>query len=143
MAHSEDVVKLLQQELVTEKDGRFFHGQTIRCRIPTGAPVYLERHIEAPSDLISRDNAVYVSTRVLFSNRVFLLSILNPDITLGEAVSYIPCRPSEPPEAGPDFTVSIIMAREGMRIVTTDTKLGDTAVDNLTWAQVLGIEEEQ
>ena len=146
MVGSADVGTLLQRDLLTEDNGRFVHDQTIRCRFPTrdgGQKTgYFKRHIEAPSDLISRDNFVYVSTRVLFTNRAFLASILDPTMTLTDAMSAVQCGPVDPPATGVDFTISISMHTDGIHVETTNTKSAATAVDNLSWADVLGMEDE-
>ncbi len=142
IAHSEEVGKWLQRDIFTEKNGRFVSDQTLRCRIPFGGDYYLKRYIEAPTDLISRDNAIAVSTRVLIANRVVLAHLQGSDKTPAEVISYKPCRPSETREAELDFTLRLIMTREGIRIETTDKRSGNAAIENFTWSQVLGSETE-
>ena len=142
IAHSEEVGDLLRRDIFTEKNGRFVSDRTLRCRIPFGAPVYLKHYIEAPTDLISRDNAVAVSTHMHIINRVVMASMLDPDKTPVEAMSHILCWPSENREAELDFTIKVIMTREGVRIETTDNRSGDTSIENFTWSQVLGSETE-
>jgi hypothetical protein len=145
-ASGEDISAMLKSNLVTEKGDRFVHDQTVRCRFPAAyggsSVVYIERHIEAPKSLISRDNVVSVATSFLFRNRAVLSSMLDPTLTLVEAVSAISCRSVEPRAKGADYKISITMHEGGMRIDTKDPKSGTAAVDELSWRQVFGLTSE-
>lgn len=127
---------LLQRELVRAHDGRWIIEHSLECRFREQAPVYINRYLEAPNTEISRDVAVFLSTRLLFAHQAHLTLLLDPDADPLETVSAMPCRLSEP-AAKPDFKITAIMHSDGIRVETVDVASGNAAVDELAWEQVL------
>jgi len=126
---------LLQQEIVTDVGDRLVVQHTLECRLLDLEPVYLNRYLEASSDLISRDVAVFLSTRLLFAHQAHLMHSLTLDVDPEDLSPTMPCRLSNP-VATADFSINAIMNSDGIRVETIDVTTGETAVDFLEWAEL-------
>ncbi len=143
-----DVRTLLKRELVAEVGGKLLHDQVNRCQIllpPTlggglSDPFHVQRHIEAPADLISRDNFVLVSARIFLNNRVVLAQALAPEITPAEAVGALRCRPVDQSVTQIDFLIKVIMDADGVQLEVRDTGSGKWSLERSSWAQMLDLQ---
>ena len=142
-----DPIPLLKQELVVHSGGKYTHDQTNVCRmlLPDSLgggytdPFYVKRHIESPSEIMSRDRFVSISTRILLTNRVVFAHTFAKNITVAEAFDAVNCTPVEAPQKAVDFDVSVVMQEHGIQIKILDTASGKKSLDELSWAKMLNL----
>ena len=136
----------LGADLVGSERERWVHEQRVRCDFPMRGAitrgVVVHRRIDAPQNLVSRDNFVYVGTRLLFSNRVFLALMLEPGTSIADALGAIRCSPVEA-NTPADFRIELRMHEGGVRVKTTDVGRGHSVVDDLSWPDVLGVDADR
>jgi len=145
-----DVDAILGSDLVEKVSGRYVHEQVNFCRMTNSEPgatgplpiVTISRYIEAPADLLSRDQFVSISTQLLLRNRLALVSVLRPGIDPVAAAQAVACRPRAGSEGSIDFRIHIAMSRSGIDIETTDEASGKRGLDHVDWVEILNLEAE-
>lgn len=138
---------LLRMDLVIERDGKYVQDQTDECRIQLPAthgegrlePFHIRRHVEAPSDLMSRDNFISIVTRFLVTHRVALASILVPDLSTMDALTAIRCAVVRKPPIEVDFVVNLVMDERGIKVEVLDTSSGERSLDEKSWDEILSL----
>lgn len=142
-----DVHSILARELVEESEQRYVHRQINRCRmqLPESSgfgspdPVIVERHIEAPADLMSRDRFVAISTAFSIKNRVAFAHLLAPGIAPADAFTAVNCQALDGYDGRIDFHIAVLMDESGIRVETTDRDSGKSAVDLVSWEDMLNL----
>ena len=103
-------------------------------------PITVRRNIDAPDDLLSRDQFVSISTQLMVRNRIALASILRPGMDPIGALSAIECRRAVDPTNVIDFHIAVRMTPAGVTIEMTNAKTGKQGTDRFEWDEILNLE---
>lgn len=149
-AHADSLNTVLARDLVRVLQDRYVHEQLNRCQVRMHAgsggafskPFTVNRKIEAPQSLLSRDQFVSISTQLFVRNRIAFATIIRPDIEPAEAITAVKCWRIANKEGEIDFRIEVSMAGDGIKFEITDEASGKHSVDQIEWTAILNFEPE-
>ncbi len=139
-----DIKAKLKADVVTKKGGkltidRFRVCQLVRPKALGGGvsePFQVKSHVEAPTDIISRDNFIALSTKVGINLRVSFAKAHIKGMTPYEALTALRCKVIDAPIGAVDFEAAIHMSKDGMQLEVTETATGNIERQTQLWSQV-------
>ncbi len=136
----------LKADWVVQKDGKFVIDRFQLCQVfrpedlggGVTKPFQVSAHIEAPTDVISRDSFVGIGTELALSLRVNFASDIIKGLTPMQALEALQCKQIATPIGTVDLEVDVFMTGDGIQIEIVETATGQKQRETTSWAQVLG-----
>lgn len=125
-------------DIVQVRNGKFVIDGTLVCEVAPEAkqaPVTLQvkTHSEAPTNVVSRDWFVAISTVLELDIRAGIVRASGLGVNL-DNISAVDCEKRPEVSGDSDFDVDIQMTVDGVTFAMNDNSTGETATLDHTWA---------